>query len=88
LVAWFRNRRRRHHAPSADYMSGKGSDMGMVPDPMDVGRPKLYDPSDPSTYPTRPVSPTIHASNSSKQYISSSSDLQPNRTAYHGLPEI
>lgn len=42
LVAWFRIRRRRRHAPSADYISSQGSDMGVVPYPMDVGRPKLY----------------------------------------------
>jgi hypothetical protein len=45
------------------------------------------DPSDPSTYPTRPDSPTILASDSSKQHLGSS-DLQPNRNVYHGLPEI
>ena len=42
LVAWFTIRRRRRHAPSADYISSQGSDMGVVPYPMDVGRPKLY----------------------------------------------
>ena len=42
LVAWFTNRRRRRHAPSADYISGQGSDMGVAPYAMDVGRPKLY----------------------------------------------
>ena len=46
------------------------------------------DPSDPSTYPTRPASPTIRASDSSKQHLGSSTDLQPNRNVYHGLPEI
>ncbi|KAN0116651.1 hypothetical protein V8E52_005795 [Russula decolorans] len=87
LVAWFRIRRGRRHAPSTDYISSQGSDMGAVPYPMDVGKPKLYDPSDPSTYPTRPDSPTILASDSSKQHLGSS-DLQPNRNVYHGLPEI
>ena len=42
LMAWFRIRRRRRYAPSADYTSGKGSDMGVVPVLMDVGTPKLY----------------------------------------------
>jgi hypothetical protein len=46
LVAWFMIRRRRRHAPSADYISGQGSDIDTTPMsmtfPMDVGRPKLY----------------------------------------------
>ena len=42
LVAWFRIRRRRGYAPSADYISSQGSDMGAVTSPMDVGRLKLY----------------------------------------------
>jgi hypothetical protein len=43
LVAWFTIRRRRRHAPSADYISGRGSsDMGVVPYPMDTWRPRLY----------------------------------------------
>jgi len=88
LVAWFTILRRRRHAPSADYISSQGSDMGVVSYPTDIGRPKLYDPSDPSTYPTRATSTTIHPSDSSKQNLSSLPDLQPNRNAYHGLPEI
>jgi hypothetical protein len=42
LVAWFTIRRRRRHAPSADYISSQGSDMGVVSYPTDIGRPKLY----------------------------------------------
>ena len=42
LVAWFTIRRRRRHAPSADYISGQGSNMGVAPHAMDVRRPKLY----------------------------------------------
>ena len=111
FVVRFITRRRRRHAPSADYISGQGSDMSAVPYPMDIVRPKLYvspfffpldhmkayeieidliiqDPSDPSTYPTRQTSPTAHPSDSSRQHLHSSSDLQPNRRVYHGLPEI
>ncbi|KAF8503278.1 hypothetical protein F5888DRAFT_1903811 [Russula emetica] len=86
LVAWLTIRRRRRRAPSAEYISGQGSDMGAsaVSYPMDI------DPSDPSTYPTRPTSTTTHwhPSHSSQQYLGSSSDLQSNRITYHGLPEI
>jgi hypothetical protein len=116
LVARSTIRRRRRHAPSTDYISGQGSDMGVVPYTLNVGRPKLYvslfffslglvkgyetvidpiincapqDPSDPSTYPTPPpTSMTVLPSNSSKQHLGSSSDLQPNRNVYHGLPEV
>ena len=42
LVAWFAIRRKRHHAPSADYISSQESDMAVVPYPIDVARPKLY----------------------------------------------
>ncbi|KAF8503279.1 hypothetical protein F5888DRAFT_970217 [Russula emetica] len=42
LVAWFTIRRRQRHAPSADHISNQGSDMGVVPYPMDIVRPKLY----------------------------------------------
>ena len=42
LVTWFTIRRRRRHAPSADYIGSQGSDMGVVPYPMDAARPKLY----------------------------------------------
>ena len=42
LMTWFTIRRRRRCTPSADYISSQGSDMGVVPYPMDIGRPKLY----------------------------------------------
>jgi hypothetical protein len=87
FVAWFTIRRRRARSPpSVEYISGQESDMGVVPYPPNIGR-KLYDPSDPSTYPTNVPSPTINASESSRQF-GSSSDLHPNRKAYSGLPEI
>ena len=43
LVAWFtiRRRRRRHQSP-AGYISGQGSDIGVVPYPMEIERPRLY----------------------------------------------
>jgi hypothetical protein len=46
LVAWFTIRRRRRHAPSADYISSQGSDIGTtpmsMPHSMDAGRLRLY----------------------------------------------
>jgi len=42
LVAWFIIRRWPRHAPSAEYFSGHGSDMGVVPHPVNIGKPKLY----------------------------------------------
>ncbi|KAH9993792.1 hypothetical protein BJV77DRAFT_996908 [Russula vinacea] len=90
FAAWFTIRRRRARSPrppSVDYFGGQESEMGVVPYPPNIGR-KLYDPSDPSTYPTTVPSPTINATESSRQYFSSSSDLHPNRKAYTGLPEI
>jgi len=92
-VAWFVIRRRRARAPSAAYMSGQGGDMGEpVPYPLTVETPRVYDPEDPSTFPTTyphsPSSPTIYTTNQSAQYHSPSSDLQPNRQAYSGLPEV
>ncbi len=42
LVTWFTIRRWRRYAPSAEYFSGQGSDMGVVGYPMDIGTPKLY----------------------------------------------
>jgi len=44
LVAWLTIRRRRRRAPSAEYISGQGSDIGAsaVSYPMDIVRPKLY----------------------------------------------
>ncbi|KAH9035485.1 hypothetical protein EDB85DRAFT_1943616 [Lactarius pseudohatsudake] len=91
VAAWFIIRRRRaRSAPSATYMTGQGGDMGQpVPYPLTIETPRLYDPSDPTTYPHPPSSPTIHTTNQSNQYLHSpTSDLQPNRHTYSGLPEV
>ncbi|KAH9066330.1 hypothetical protein EDB87DRAFT_1679074 [Lactarius vividus] len=91
VAAWFFIRRRRaRSAPSTTYMTGQGGDMGQpVPYPLTIETPRLYDPSDPTTYPRPPSSPTIHTTNQSNQYLHSpTSDLQPNRHTYSGLPEV
>jgi len=86
LVAWFASRRKRaRRTPSEAYMGDQGG-MGQAY-PLTAETPKLYDPSDPSTYPTAAPSPTIHTSNTG-QYPGSDFDLQSNRQAYTGLPEV
>jgi len=86
IVAWFAIRRKRARStPSEAYMGDQGG-MGQAY-PLTAGTPKLYDPSDPSTYPTQAPSPTIHTSNTS-QFPGSDFDLQSNRQAYTGLPEV
>ncbi|KAN0140943.1 hypothetical protein V8E53_001387 [Lactarius tabidus] len=89
-IAFFAIRRRRaRSAPSTEYMSGGGSEMGQpVPYPLTGDTPRLYDPSDPTTYPHPPSSPTIRTTNQSNQYHSPTSELHPNRQAYSGLPEV
>ncbi len=42
LVTWFTIRRRRRHAPSAEYFNSQGSDMGVVPYPVNIGKLKRY----------------------------------------------
>jgi hypothetical protein len=88
-IAFFAIRRRRaRSAPSTEYMSG-GGEMGQpVPYPLTGDTPRLYDPSDPTTYPHPPSSPTIRTTNQSNQYHSPTSELHPNRQAYSGLPEV
>ncbi|KAH9980996.1 hypothetical protein BGW80DRAFT_303466 [Lactifluus volemus] len=93
VVAWFVIRRRRTCShPSPVVKGDKSREIGESAEP----RPplyiplKIYDPSDPSTYPPQTLSSTNHTtdhhdSNSSQ---GSQSNLQPNRIAYSGLPEI
>jgi len=90
IVSWYAIRRRRaRSAPSAAYMGGQ-NDMGQaeVPYPLTIDTPRLYDPSDPSTYPTQAPSPTIHTTNYSGQFPGSETDLQTIRHVYTGLPEV
>ncbi|KAI9508317.1 hypothetical protein F5148DRAFT_930723 [Russula earlei] len=90
IVAWFALRRRgTRSVPSTAYIDslGGGMEQTVVPFPLTIETPRLYDPSDPSTYPTQAPSPTIYTTNYSNQYTSSASDL-PSRQAYSGLPEV
>jgi len=91
LVSWFTIRRRRaSSAPSAAYIDGQsGMGEATAPYPLGIETPRLYDPSDPSTYPmTHAPSPTIHTTNYSGQFPSSDSDLQTVQHVYSGLPEV
>jgi len=91
LVSWFTIRRRRaSSAPSVAYIDGQ-SGMGEVAPVYIRGieTPRLYDPKDPSTYPTTQApSPTIHTTNDSGQFLGSESDLQTIPRVYSGLPEV
>ncbi|KAH9980995.1 hypothetical protein BGW80DRAFT_1162355 [Lactifluus volemus] len=96
VVAWFVIRRRRAQAaPSTAFRGDKNSDMGHIaePFPLSFEAPqRLYDPSDPSTYPLpQAPSPTIRTTGTtapSNPYQGSLSDVQSNRQAYSGLPEV
>jgi hypothetical protein len=81
-VAWFVIRRRRaRSAPSTTYMSGQlGVETGQqAPYPLTQ---RLYDPSDPTTYPSKMYLPA------SEEHTSSSSHFPSNDGGYVGLPEI
>ncbi|KAH9980992.1 hypothetical protein BGW80DRAFT_1441597 [Lactifluus volemus] len=96
VVAWFVIRRRRAHAaPSTAFRGDKNSDMGQTVEPFPLfieAPPRLYDPSDPSTYPlSQASSPTIRTTGMtapSNPYQGSLSDVQLNRQPYSGLPEV
>jgi len=83
IVAWFVLRRRRARlAPSSEYMSGQLGEMGQ-PEPYPLTQ-KLYDPSDPTTYPSNMYLPASEEHPGG----STSSQLRPNDGTYAGLPEI
>jgi len=76
-VAWFVRRRRARSAPSAEYMSGQWGHV--APYPLTQ---RLYDPSDPTTFPSNVFLPA------SEHHSSSSGHHQPHDGGYIGLPEI
>lgn len=89
IVSWYAIRRRRaRSAPSAAYIGQNDMGQAAVPYPLTIDTPRLYDPSDPSTYPAQAPSPTIHTTNYSGQFPGSDSDLQTIRHVYTGLPEV
>ncbi|KAI0293052.1 hypothetical protein BC826DRAFT_1097725 [Russula brevipes] len=90
VVIWFTTRRRRGRlAPSAAFAIDLGSDIKHpVPYPLSMDSPRLYDPSDPSTFPIQAPSPTIWTTNQSTQHPGSVSDFQSQPRTYGGLPEV
>ncbi|KAI0256989.1 hypothetical protein BJV78DRAFT_1150861 [Lactifluus subvellereus] len=91
VVAWFVIRRRRaRSAPSAAFVGSQGSDVAQTtePYPLSIEIPqKLYDPSDPSTYPPHAPSSIIHTTVPTSPYRGSMSDLNQH-SSYTGLPEV
>jgi len=94
LIAFFLMRQRRTKAaPSAEYNNGyyggPASDAPLnTPPPMSQHSfthqpPRLYDPSDPSTYPQSPQTPTIQTTNSGPAY-----SHQHQASQYSGIPEL
>ncbi|KAF9246138.1 hypothetical protein BU15DRAFT_70254 [Melanogaster broomeanus] len=78
-------------ATAASYTNSMyGSTNPFVPPPAQMTQPRLYDPSDPTTFPTSPVSPTVlttpshNYQNSSISYTSQAG--RP--TGYSGAPEV
>ncbi|KIM62167.1 hypothetical protein SCLCIDRAFT_120554 [Scleroderma citrinum Foug A] len=99
FITWFciRRRRRQTKAPSAMYdgsaPGGTNSMYTTSPFTPSATQPKLYDPSDPTTFPASPPSPTIHTTPSTGyQNNSIHSNLyaaQGGRPgAYSGVPEL
>ncbi|KAN0140979.1 hypothetical protein V8E53_001423 [Lactarius tabidus] len=78
VVAWFvvRRQRARCAPPKTDT---RGKIEQPVPNPLTVETPRIYDPSDPTTYPRRELQP---------QRFGSTSYLSPSQLGYNGLPEI
>ncbi|KAF8257088.1 hypothetical protein EI94DRAFT_1836099 [Lactarius quietus] len=75
-------RRRLRYAPSATDTSHEWSEMELpVPYPLTI-QPRLYDPSDPMTYPSKEYLPL------SNQPFDSTSNLQSSDVRYTGLPEV
>ncbi|KAI0321648.1 hypothetical protein OF83DRAFT_1168284 [Amylostereum chailletii] len=99
LAAWFILRRRRlqHTAPSQEHMAQ--TDYGNTVTPYPIGNeylPKLYNPSDPTTYPgatptaTGSPDPTINTTHQPGHAHGPSygSDGYYNPSEYRGLPEV
>ncbi|KAH8995355.1 hypothetical protein EDB92DRAFT_197829 [Lactarius akahatsu] len=79
VIVWFTIRRRR--ARSSPYLF-QGGEKEQPPRPLAEGAPKLYDPADPSTYPSKEY---LSGAN---QPLGSTGYLQPSDGRYSGLPEI
>ncbi|KAL4067924.1 hypothetical protein V8B97DRAFT_2021726 [Scleroderma yunnanense] len=98
LITWFCVRRRRQAKPPSAMYDGTTpgtNSMYTATNPFTppVTQPRLYDPSDPSTFPTSPPSPTIHTSpstgyqnNSVHSNIYAAQGGRPG--AYSGAPEL
>lgn len=99
LATWFFLRRRRQVTPFSATDGGapppatNSMYMGSSPFTSLATQPKLYDPSDPSTFPTSPPSPTIQTSLSNGyQNPSIHSNLYASQSGrpggYNGVPEL
>ncbi|KAJ8586098.1 hypothetical protein M405DRAFT_823905 [Rhizopogon salebrosus TDB-379] len=105
LAAWFFVKRRRATTPASAAFSDIGGGPGYTqsvystnPHPFPVPtqmaqQPRLYDPSDPSTFPISPPSPTIQTTSSNNIYqnpsIPSHVYSQQSRPGqYSGVPEV
>ncbi|KAI9446130.1 hypothetical protein H4582DRAFT_2052238 [Lactarius indigo] len=81
VIVWFTIRHRR--ARSSPYLDSQGSEKEQSrPHPLADGAPKLYDPLDPSTYPSKEYLPVAN------QPLGPTGFLQPIDGRYSGLPEI
>ncbi|KAH7929700.1 hypothetical protein BV22DRAFT_1002169 [Leucogyrophana mollusca] len=94
LAFYFVRRRRSHVAPSAAFSENRGGSSMYTPTlyipQTPLPQPKLYDPSDPSTFPVAPPSPTILSADTSYQNAPSPtrSYAQYRPGHYSGVPEI
>jgi hypothetical protein len=77
VVLWFAFRRR-HARP----VFQGGEKEQPFPQPFTKGAPKLYDPSDPTTYPSKDYLPL------NNQHLGSTKRAQSSDGGYSGLPEI
>lgn len=79
IVLWFAFRRR-HARPQAVFQGGEKEQP--LPQPLTKGAPKFYDPSDPTTYPSKDFLPL------NNQRLGSTNRMQSSDGGYSGLPEI
>lgn len=90
VVAWITVRRRRARSALSAVAFYDQSDMGhgAILYPTVASAPRLYDPSDPSTYPPQAPSSIIRTTNYGSQFADSKSSLRLARQAFTGLPEV